>query len=169
MAMTGLDELFDYKNQIAKDILTDKEIVKLINSDICEDESAQLMYTQVFPFEYIPKTVDEGKTFVCVDVDIQKSEGKTFLYPTLYIWVFTHQSNMRLPKGGVRVDKLCSEICRKINGSRKYGLGELEFSSTRRYYPISDFRGKVMTFYSKDYNRLHDISNIVPSNRKRDK
>ena len=168
MAMTGLDELFDYKNQMAKDILTDKEIVKLINSSVCEDEVTQLMYTQVFPFEYIPQTIDEGKTFVCMEVEIQKTEGRTFLYPIIYIWVFTHQSQMRLPEGGVRVDKLCSEICEKINGSYKYGLGELSLSSVRRYNPSSDFRGKVMIFYAKDYNRLHSANNELPSNRKRD-
>jgi len=63
---------------------------------------------------------------VCFDVDIQRSYNKTFYKPVLYIWVFAHRSNLRLPDGGgVRTDKLCSEICKKINGSRYYGLGQL--------------------------------------------
>ena len=51
--------------------------------------------------KYVPDTVAHGQTFICCDVDIQRVESKTFLRPTLYIWVFTHKSKMRLPEGGV--------------------------------------------------------------------
>lgn len=162
-----LDEFFNYKNQLMNDLLTNEQIIQLLSDDgkkRCEPKS--LMYSQIFPYEYIPDTVTHGQTFICCDVDIQRVESKTFLRPTLYIWVFTHKSKMRLPEGGVRVDKLCAEIAKKINGSRYYGLGELEFASSRRFAPITDYQGKVLTFQTRDFNRLSPSGRSAPSNRR---
>ena len=118
-----LEELFDYKNQLMEDLLTVDTIVNLIDDKVSVEEAPSLVYERVFPFEYIPDTVEHGHTFVCCDVDIQKAPDKTFLYPVLYVWVFSHKSKLRLPEGGVRTDKLVSEIAKAINGSRLYGLG----------------------------------------------
>lgn len=165
--MKQLDEFFDYKNRLMQDLLTNKDIVKLVNEDLDFNKSKSLAYTQVFPYEYVPDTVEQGKTFVCFDVDIQKSVNKTYLLPTLYVWVFTHKSKLRLPEGGVRTDKLCSEIAEIMNGSRNYGLGELDLYSVKRFAPMTDFQGKVMSFYAVDFNRLHNSNTQIPTNRKR--
>ena len=162
-----LDEFFDYKNQLMNDLLTSKTIIQLLNDgDDSSKNPEDYVYTQVFPFEYIPETVEHGQTFICCDVDIQKSVNKTFLLPTLYIWVFTHKSKMRLPEGGIRVDKLCSEIANAVNGSRYYGLGEMDLYAVKRFAPITDYQGKVMTFYATDFNRVLPTGKPVPSNRK---
>lgn len=163
-----LQEFFDYKNRLMEDLLTNEEIVSLISDKVSMDNAASLAYTQVFPCEYIPETIQDGSTYICFDVDIQSVLGKTFLSPTLYIWVFTHRSRLRLPEGGVRTDKLCSKICEAINGSRYYGLGELNLYSVRRYAPQTDYQGKVMTFTAKDFNRQYNGAKSTPSNRKSD-
>ncbi len=161
-----LEDFFDYKNQLMKDIITNKEIVSLIKSDLPFEKAESLIYTQVFPFEYVPETVQKGQTFVCADVDVQSVSGKTFLTPIIYIWVFSHSSNIRLPEGGVRTDKLCSEICKAINGSRYYGLGELNLYSVKRFAPMTDYQGKLMTFTAREFNRQYDGSKSTPVNRK---
>ena len=161
-----LEEFYDYKNQLMGDILTNETIVALINENVPFEEAETLAYTQVFPYEYLPETVEEGRTFICFDVDIQRSNGKTFLSPVIYIWVFTHKSLLRLPEGGVRPDKLCSEICKVIDGSRMYGLGELNIYSAKRFSPMTDYQGKVLTFQATDFNRVYDPKRPVPSNRK---
>ncbi len=163
-----LQEFFDYKNQLMGDLLTNEEIVRLLDDDIALEDAGSLAYESVFPCEYVPETVQDGKTFICFDVDIQKSVNKTYLLPTLYVWVFAHRSRLRLPNGGgVRTDKLCSEICKAINGSLKYGLGELELYAVKRFAPMSDYQGKVMTFYATDFNRQFNPNKEIPSNRKR--
>lgn len=100
-----LEEFFDYKNQLMNDLLTNEEIVRLLADDCKPVNDVQdLVYKQVFPYEYIPETIEHGQTFICCDVDIQKSVNKTFLIPVLYIWVFSHKSKLRLPKetgGGI--------------------------------------------------------------------
>lgn len=162
-----LEEFFDYKNQLMDDLLTNQKIIRLLSDDsVIIDKPDDLVYTQVFPFEYIPETVEHGHTFICCDVDIQRSMNKTYLMPVLYIWVFSHKSKLRLPEGGVRVDKLVSEIAKTINGSRYYGLGELDLYSAKRFAPIVDYQGKVLTFQAKDFNRQTPTGKPVPSNRK---
>lgn len=162
-----LDEFFNYKNQLMEDLLTNQTIVRLLNDDYeVADMTEALMYQQVFPYEYIPETVEHGQTFICCDVDIQRSVNKTFLLPVLYIWAFTHRSKLRLPEGGVRIDRLTSEIAKAINGSRYYGLGELDLYSVKRFAPITDYQGKVMTFQATDFNRFTPSGKPVPSNRK---
>ena len=161
-----LEEFYDYKNQLMKDLLTNRSIVDLIDKSLSVEDAYKLAYSQVFPCEYIPDTVENGKTFICFDVDIQQSVNKTFLLPILYVWVFTHKSQLRLPEGGVRTDKLCSEICKAINGSRQYGLGELDLYSVKRFAPMSDYQGKCMVFHAVDFNRTYDAKKFTPSNRK---
>ena len=161
-----LDEFFDYKNQLMKDILTDPTSVGLIEDSIGIEDAQNLAYSRVFPYEYVPETVEDGKTFVCFDVDIQQVSSKTFLTPIIKIWVFTHRSKLRLPNGGVRPDALCSSICKLINGSRFYGLGELNIASVKRFAPMTDYVGKVMTFVADDFNKIHPTGKPIPANRK---
>ena len=163
-----LQELFDYKNRLMQDLLTNKDIVLLMGDDMSMDKAESLAYTQIFPCEYVPETVQGGATYICFDVDVQKSFNKTFLQPILYVWVFAHRSRLRLPEGGVRTDKICTKICETINGSRYYGLGELDLETVRRFAPMTDYQGKVMIFYAKDFNRQFNGIKTTPSNRKSD-
>jgi len=165
-----LNEFFDYKNKLIEDLLTNPEIVKLLNNECVIDEgqnSQKLIYTQIFPYEYVPDVVDDASTFICFDMDIQKTMNKTFLMPALYIWVFTHKKCLRLQNGnGIRTDKICSEIAKTIDGSRYYGLGELNLTSVKRFAPIENYQGRVMTFQAQDFNRLSPSGKPIPSNRK---
>jgi hypothetical protein len=164
-----LQDFYDYKNQLMKDIITNKTLVGLLidDSDDVENINAlSLAYTQVFPYEYVPQTVQEGKTFICFDVDISRTYNKTFYSPILYVWVFAHRSNLRLPEGGVRVDKICNELALILNGSRNYCLGELDLSTVKRFAPMTDFQGKVLTFTGKEFNRNYDGDKKTPVKRK---
>ena len=161
-----LQEFFSYKNKLMEDLLTNETIVKLLKEDADTSDPDVLRYKQVFPCEYVPQTVQEGATFICFDVDIQESINKTYLLPTLYVWVFTHRSKLRLPEGGVRTDKLCSEVCKVLNGSRKYGLGELDLYAVKRFAPMTDYQGKVMVFHAREINRQYEYGKYTPKNRR---
>lgn len=162
-----LDEFYDYKNQLMEDILTTEPIVKLLSEDANFSIPAfNLAYKQVFPYEYVPETIEHGQTFICFDVDIQKAANQTYLLPVIYVWVFAHKSRLRLPEGGVRTDMIAAELAKKLNGSRMYGLGTLDFYSSKRFAPIADYQGKVLTFHATDFNTLKPTGQRVPSNRK---
>ena len=113
-----LQEFFDYKNRLMMDLLTNEKIVRLIDDSISDLDTAyeKLAYKRVFQYDYIPETIEEAGTYVCFDVDIQKTLNKTYLLPAIYIWIFSHKSVLRLPEGGVRTDTLAFEISKAING-----------------------------------------------------
>lgn len=165
---SGLEEFFDYKNRLMEDLLTNETVRRLLSDDAETVTSPEaLMYKQVFPFEYVPEVVEHGQTFICCEVDIESVRNKTFLNPTISIWIFTHTSKLRLPEGGVRTDKLASEIVGILNGSRMYGLGELELTNVRRFSPAAHYQGRKIVFATEDFNRLHRDSQKIPVNRKR--
>lgn len=164
-----LDEFFKYKWRLMKDLLTDEKILRLLTDDgsLPEDPKA-LLYNQVFPYHYLPETVEHGHTYICCEVEVQKSLNSTFLLPDIYIWVSCHKSLLRLPDGGgVRTDKLAAAIAERINGSRQYGLGELDLFSVRRYVSVADYQGRVMLFQAKDFNRQPNGGKNAPSHRGR--
>ena len=162
-----LDEFFDYKNELMKTLCSNERVVRLVtDSKEAPVPNYDLRYTQIFPFEFVPETVEEGQTFICFDVDIAEVQDKTFYTPALYIWVFTHKSKRRLEEGGVRTDQLAVEIDKELNGSRYFGLGTLELASVGRFAPITDYQGRVLTYSARDFNRA-GISKKPPANRKR--
>lgn len=161
-----LDEFFDYKNELMKTLCCNDKVVRLVtDSEKAPVPNYDLAYQQIYPYEFVPETVDDGKTFICFDVDIAEVEDKTFYLPVVYVWIFTHKSKMRLTEGGVRTDQLAVEINKELNGSRYFGLGELDLYSVGRFSPITDYQGRVLTYSSKDFNRVSP-SKRPPANRK---
>lgn len=161
-----LDEFFHYKNQLLDDLLTDEEILHLINSDVTPEEAQTLVWNQVMPVEYYPETIEKGKLYLCCDVDIRRVPSSLIYSPTLYIWIFCHKDLLRLREGGVRTDKLCHLIDQKLNGSFEYGLGKLELQSVNRFALMSDYSGKVMAYEATDFNKTFDPKKTIPSKRR---
>ena len=162
-----LEEFYDYKNRLMKDLCSNERIVRLVTGD--ENAAVPnhaLAYSQLYPYQFVPETVTEATTFICFDMDLTSGPSKTFYMPILYIWPFTHKSKLRLPQGGLLIDSICSEICRMLNGSRFYGLGTLQLTSTKMFVPILDYLGRSMVFTAVDFNNL-TASSKTPSNRKR--
>lgn len=163
-----LQEFYDYKNRLMMDICSNERIVKLIRGeDNVTVPDRKLPYEQVYPFQYIPETENDARTFVCFDVDIiyKRQTNKTFYYPVIYIWVMAHKSNMRLKEGGVLTDTITSEIDHMLNGSRLYGQGELELGPVERFIPTTDYLGREMVYYTRDFNRSPG-QKPTPINRK---
>ena len=163
-----LEELFDYKNRLVKDMLTDEEIVKLIDPNRMYKDPKDMVYDNVNPYEFYPETIEKGKVYVCCDVDVVEVPGKPLYTLALYVWVFAHKSILKLPEGGVRTDAVCAKIDKRINGSWFYGLGKLDLEYVKRFAPLADYTGKVMRYEAKDFNRVYDPKAAKPTNRKAD-
>lgn len=161
-----LEELYDYKNLLMKHLCCDAEVVKTVTgNDDAVVPNHDLPYYQIFPFEYIPETVNDAKTFICFDMDIVSVPNKTVYIPVIYVWVCAHKSQLRAKEGGCTLDKMAVAVNRLLNGNRYYGLGKLKLDSVRRFQPITDYYGRALTFYSKDFNEKWAKPDI-PSNRK---
>lgn len=162
-----LEELYQYKNQLMKDLCTDPEIVRLVTGNKDADcPSHTLPYTQLFPFEFVPETENDSRTFICFDVDVARTFNKVYYQPVLYIWIFTHKSKMRTEDGKILIDELSAVIDKKLNGNRYYGLGELNLDSAQRFVPIADYLGRVLVYEATDFNRSPGVR-PMPANRRK--
>lgn len=162
-----LEEFYDYKNQFMNDILTDEQILQLLSEDGAFGHTgSEFAYQCVFPYEYVPTTTERATTFICCEVDITKVYDKTFYQPTMYVWLFTHKSRVRLPQGGIRVDKLASRIDEILNGSWNYSLGQFSLESCKRFSPIEEYQGRSMVYRGTDFNMDSSTRRAIPSNRK---
>lgn len=47
----NLKDFYDYKNTLMGELLTNKNIVKLVNKDVSMEDAYSLAYDQIFPFE----------------------------------------------------------------------------------------------------------------------
>lgn len=143
-----------------------ENIVKLVTgNNSAKVPSHTLPYSQIFPYEFVPDTEDKARTFICFDVDVASVINKTFYVPVLYVWVFAHKSNLRMPEGGSLIDRIAVEVNKTLNGSRFYGMGELNLDSINRFSPVTDYLGRVLTFASRDFNRPRTQTKL-PDNRK---
>lgn len=151
-----LEEFYEYKNLLMKQLCSNEDIVKLVTcNDDADVPNHGLPYTQFFPYEFIPETVGDGKTFICFDVDVQRVPNKTTYLVVLYVWIFTHKSQLRLPDGGGCIlDRLAVDVNKMLNGSRYYSLGEFSLDSVERFVPITDYLGRVLTFRGVELNRF---------------
>ena len=149
------------------DICSNENVVSLITGqDNPTVPDKTLPYEQVYPFQFIPETENTSRTFVCFDVDILKAPNKTFYYPVIYIWIMVHKSKMRTNGLGCRTDAISSAIDQMLNGNRFYGLGELELGAVGRFIPTTDYLGREVVYYTKDFNRSPGMK-PTPANRKK--
>lgn len=66
-----LNGFFDYKNKLMETLCKNENIVRLVtDSESAPVPNYSLAYTQLFPFEYIPDTVDGKVVLVDQDKDI---------------------------------------------------------------------------------------------------
>ena len=152
----NLTELYRYKSRIMKDLCSNERIVKLVTGN---DEAAvpnhDLPLTQIIPNRFVPETINDGKTFICYDIEVKAAAdlNKTFYVPVLQLFVFTHKSQFYLKDGGILVDELTAEIDKMLNGNRFYGLGTLKLDSDSVFYPTRDYYGRDLTYYAAEFNR----------------
>ena len=48
----------------------------------------------------------------------------------------------------------------------EYGLGELNLYNVKRFAPMTDYQGKVMSFTAREFNRQYNGKKEIPANRK---
>lgn len=153
--MANLQEITTYKDLMAQAFCTSESIAQLLKLD---DQplviGKDLMYSRVFPYAHVPNVSEEGRSFICFDIDVPTVKSDTIKTVQISIYVMAHQNIMRLPDGdGMRIDVLASEVDKIMNGSTQYGLGTVELMSMRGFSPITGYYGRELKYRVLDINR----------------
>ena len=147
------------KNKIIRELIKNKDIVAAIGSPTVDPKKPQeLINTYIFDYHQNPFTLDTVETFLTIQVHIPHSfdTNKTFVKPTVEIWIISHERHMRvteIPKITVnRNDYLSQLIDTLLNGNSDIGLGTLKLESNIEGSFQMDYLYRKMTFVGTDLN-----------------
>lgn len=152
--MANLEEFTEYKQTLMKAICTSDSIVELLKleTDPVEITGRDMRYKRIFPYNYVPYTIEHAQTFICFTVTAPNVRDNLIAELRLTVYVFTHQDIMRTDKG-VRTDLLVSEIDKLLNGSTKYGLGKVSLKACDvMQVPAQGYSGLYSVYSVKDFN-----------------
>lgn len=152
--MANLEEFTSYKQTLMQAICTSERITELMKLDTddplitCKD----MRYSRIFPYNYVPLTIETAQTFICFTVTAPNIKDDFISELRLTIYVFSHQDLMRT-SGGIRTDLLVSEIDKLLNGSTKYGLGKVSLKGCDvMQVPCKGYSGLYSVYTVKDFN-----------------
>lgn len=149
--MSNFSELLTYKNNIILKIISDINLVKaiyntgndFINQSLPDNfDVTSLIYTQIYPYSYIPDIKKEASTFITMRFGDFKYINNAFKSGIVTFYVLAHQSLMSTDYG-LRTDYILNQIDLLFN--KQYGVGAFnlelysggDFIANENYYGIS--------------------------------
>ncbi|WP_257129957.1 hypothetical protein [Bacillus cereus] len=163
---SAMEKLGEYKMEILNRCLESQVLAKLLKydsedalskKDIEMDDAFSLMNTRVFPYRFVPTTIDEQGTFLTLGVNgfRRYQEGFTvfddYQAGEIYFYFFTHVDIMRTDNG-VRQDLMLAEISRLFDGTKGIGMGELKLRYLNELWIHNNkFGGYAVSFTVTDF------------------
>lgn len=154
--MANLQELTTYKAKLMETICSSQTIANLLN--VTGKEIAPigkpLAYSQVFPYSYVPSVTENAEAFICFKIDVPSIINDTVKTVQVTVYTMCEKKLMRMTDGsGIRIDLLASEVDKLLNGSSKFGLGNMDLVSVHEFTPIDGYYGNVLCYRVQDINR----------------
>ena len=147
------DNLSKNKNLILETLYGNDDIVKCLinnNSDFkistipSDFDRTSLVYSQMFPFKYIPDIQSEPRTFIALKSRYAPYKENSYRYNTIYFYVVTHRSIISTDSG-LRYDFLIDKIDEIFNLSKEFKSSKLQFNDMDEF--IVDPSGQWMGSY----------------------
>lgn len=148
----------EYKMNLISSMINHPDLVWLIDKSYIDvdgecDSAEELIYENIFPYNYIPKTQTEAKAYVLVKVDVPKTHDKMYKSVVVTIITISHQDIMKVDeKSGTRIDLMGDEIEYLFNGRDDFGFGEMDLVSNIEADINDTHRCRVIRFSVDDFN-----------------
>lgn len=104
-----------------------------------------LIYSQIFPYRFVPTVQTEAKTFITMKFGY-KPDGMTFKNGSIYFYIITHNSLLRTDYGSLRYDMLLNYIDEVFNSTRGIGLGKLPFYDMDEFVVNENYSGVYIAY-----------------------
>lgn len=146
-----------YKQKLITAMINSYELVSLIDQNyVNENEcvgSEHLVYSNIYPYYYIPEVQTNMKTYVLLKVDISKRIDNMYDRVKVYILIFTHQDIMKVQSSnGTRVDLISDIITKMFNNRDDFGFGEMVLTSNCEISINTTYRGRELIFMVDEFN-----------------
>lgn len=150
-----LEELTKYKQEIMKNLCESTEVIELLSVDPNNtiEYGEDLICKQIFPYGYVPNIQNKENVFICIDVEVPRTNGSTFKDVAMHLYIFAHHNLMKTPHG-TRIDVLADKIDRLLNMKRGLGIGAVQLRSVKRFMPADTYYGVELCYDVTDFNNL---------------
>ena len=162
----NLEEVGTFKNKVVSKLINDENILDVLLGDITKVEDPETLLLGkdesgkggcVFKFEYVPDTQENSKTFLCVEVVPEETNGDTITNMVIYVFAYCSKNLMqtyhRKGQAGTRVDILASDIDKILNGNSEFGIGPLEWAGSSIYKPAQWYYGRMLVYRVNTFRR----------------
>ena len=162
----NLEEIGSFKNKVVSKLINDENILDVLLGDVdnIEDPETALLGKDgsgkggcVFKYEFVPDTQENSKTFLCVEVVPEETNGDSITSMTIYVFAYCSKDIMqtyrRKGQAGTRVDILVSDIDKILNGNAEFGIGPLEWMGSSIYKPALPYYGRMLVYRVGTFRR----------------
>lgn len=157
--MGHFEELIKYKNNIALKIISNNNLIKaLVNntSDFLNQplpsgfDSTSLIYTQIFPYKFIPGINTEPTTFITMSFGNFDYRNNEFKSGIVYFYIITHQSLISTDYG-LRYDYILNQIDLMFNKQYEIGSFNLELNNGGDFQIDENYFGSMISYKFIDF------------------
>ena len=155
----NLSEFRQYRSLIMQKVCENSKIVDLLtNTDGSTATAADLIKTHVYPFEFIPGTTEEGKSYISMLFSVPMVDnGMTSLTCYLKVYVVTY-AELAWAKddngvAALRYDLIAEELDKVLNGLIDTGFKITLMSRKDGYQPMHHWHGTALTYEVQAWNR----------------
>ena len=145
----------DYRNLVTNTLLANPTIVEVLSDgEYSLEEADELMWTHIFPNQYIPDTITETGSFILYDLSdaVISRVNKTYIEVTLYFWVLTHYK-MPKYKDKLRNDILVRELKKDFGEIDCFGIAKAHYVSNSIFNSgTNKYTGRLVTFRVTDWS-----------------
>jgi len=143
-----------YNNDnITKALLYRKETSSFLDRVIpAEFDRTSLLYSQIWPWKYIPQITDEANIHITSNF-VFKPHDHMYKVSNFYLYVISHKSLMGCDQGLVN-DFIISELDKIFNQTRLVGIGRVEFSGMYEFTTdnSSNFLGSCIEYKTYEFS-----------------
>ena len=145
----------DYRNLVTNILLENPTIVEVLSDGkFSLEEADKLMWTHIFPNQYIPDTITKTGSFILYDLSdsVISRVNKTYIEVTLYFWVLTHWD---MPKynHSLRNDILARELRKDFGEKDCFGIAKSHYVSNQIYNSgTNKYTARLLTFRITDWS-----------------
>ena len=154
----NMKQFREYRSLIMKKICDNQTIVDLLtNTENSRATPEDLIKTHVYPFEFIPGTTEEGKSYISMLFSVPMVDnGMTSLTCYLKIYIVTYYELAWANKDGVsglRYDLIAEELDKTLNGLIDTGFRVNLMARKDGYQPMHNWHGTALTYEVQAWNR----------------
>lgn len=153
-------ELGEFKLTLIRKMIEDENIVALINAPTDEVEYPDdLIYTRIFPYNRVPDTEQEVKTYITVMVNATSVPMRNDITRkiSIIVRIYSHCNLMKVTgESSDRIDLLSGYVDRLMNESLDFGIGYVTLGSNTEHVLDSTHFFRELVFYTDALNSRRD-------------